>query len=273
MQLAFFAHYALISPAHAQLAFARLPEIDASQLRDYAEQCAGKSDDDDDDARDWWGDPMPKITYREDTAIVPVKGPITTGMPAIYERFGYARTEKIGAWMNNVASDPDVKRIILDIDSPGGMVTGTPELASLINAASLEKPVIAHTSGMMDSAAYWLGSQANAVFCTPSADVGCIGVYQMNYDYSGWLKKLGVKAEMIKSGDLKGAGHPDVPLTAEQRKHLQAQIDQIGAQFRAAVKSKRSLVEDDSMRGQSFIGTEAADRNLVAGLRSLDSLL
>ena len=207
------------------------------------------------------------------TAVIPVKGVITSGLPKIFRAIDYADTNEISAWVRAAADDPAVEAILLDVDSPGGMVTGTPELADEVDRAAEIKTVVAHTSGMMDSAAYWIGSQADAVYCTPSADVGCIGVYQINYDMSAYLERLGVNAEMFKSGDLKGTGHPHVPLSKAQADEIQRGVDLIGVQFRAAVKSKRVLVDDDSMRGQSFLGAEAAERHLVAGLRSKESLL
>ena len=266
-------HYALIQPAHWHAAAARQSEL--------AKICArrAESDNEDDDGGPWWksediwGEALPAPQLVGSTALIPVKGVITSGMPAIYRAIGYADTDEIGAWISHAADDPGVAQIVLSIDSPGGMVTGTPELASIVAAAELAKPVVAHSKGMMDSAAYWIASQARAIYCTPSADVGCIGVYQVHYDWTQFMKDFGVSAEIFKSGDLKAAGHPDIPLSDAQRVHIQAEIDAIGVQFRAAVKTKRTLVEDDSMRGQSFIGTAAAARNLVAGLCTLDALL
>ncbi len=281
--------YALISPIHLQAALARVPggdfalaglgHHDRGELAIAAAFNRRADTDDGNQTEPWWktqdayGEALPAPEIIGSTAVIPVKGMITSGLPSIYRAFGYADTEEIAAWVRAAADDPDIDQILLAVDSPGGMVGGTPELGDAVDQASKVKPVTAHSKGMMDSAAYWIASQATAIFCTPSADIGCIGVYQVNYDYSGMLKEMGVKAEMIKSGDLKGAGHPAIPLSDDQRNHLQAQIDLIGAQFRSAVTAKRTMVEPDSMRGQSFLGTEAAERHLVAGLRSFESLL
>lgn len=276
-----FSQLALISPAHLYTFLSRVQSIKISRFRadNEDDEDDDETGEDDDPDAPWWksedvyGEKLPSPSMSGSTAIIPVKGVITSGLPSIYRAIGFADTDEIAGWVREAALNGKAEQILLDVDSPGGMVSGTPELAAEVAAAAEAKPVIAHTKGQMDSAAYWVASQATALYCTPSADVGCIGVYQVNYDYSAMLKDMGVKAEMFKSGDLKGAGHPAVPLTKEQRAHIQSQIDMIGAQFRSAVKSKRSLVEDDSMRGQSFLGTEAAERNLVAGLRSFASLL
>jgi signal peptide peptidase SppA len=265
----------LISPLHFQQFVSRLA------ARDLITRGSIHRIDDGDDGEDkpWWkiedlwGDPLPAPELVGSTAVIPIKGVITSGQPTIFRAIHFADTEEIADWITQAAGDNDVKRILLSVDSPGGMYQGTPELADIVSAASAVKPVVAHTSGMMDSAAYWIASQAQAVYCTPSADVGCIGVYQVHYDFTAMLKDFGVAASMFKSGDLKATGHPHVAMSDAQRADVQKTIDFIGEEFRTAIKSKRSLVEDDSMRGQSFIGRDAMARNLVGGLRSLDSLL
>lgn len=267
--------FALISPAHLQRVRAGAPEINLAKL---GRRAAGE-DDKENDWQPWWmtedifGAPLPAPGRNGSTAIIPVKGVITSGLHPIYRAIWYADTDEIAGWVQAAADDPEISRIILQIDSPGGMCCGTPELAAVVAAAGLRKSVLAHTSGMMASAAYWIGSQAHEVYCTPSADVGCIGVYQVHYDFTAYLEEWGVSAEIFKSGDLKATGHPDIPLTDAMRADIQKSIDLIGVDFRAAVTSKRTLVEPDSMRGQAFLGTEAAQRNLVAGLRSFASLL
>jgi signal peptide peptidase SppA len=273
-------HYALIRPEHWQAQAALIKRLlkrqDAGPPPDEEED-----DDDPEHPQDspWWtkkdiyGDPLPAPKIQGSTAVIPIKGVLTSGLPRIFRAIGFADTEEIAGWVRSAARDPQVSQLLLAVDSPGGMVMGVPEAAAEVDAASREKPVKAHTKGMMDSGAYWIASQAHEVWCTPSSDVGCVGVYQVHYDLSEMLAEAGIKAEIFKSGDLKAAGHPAIPLTKDQRAHIQAEIETIGAQFRAAVKVKRTMVEDDSLRGQSFLGTEAAARGLVAGNRSFESLL
>lgn len=265
--------YALIRPEHWSAAASRLDHLPSLlKIR------ANYHDDDDDEtmtdsATDIYGDPLPYPTRYASTAIIPIKGVITSGLPSIYRMVGYADTAQISAWLAAAVADPSVTQILLCIDSPGGMVTGTPELAAEVAAADLIKPVYAHTFGMIASAAYWIASQARAIYCTTSSEIGCIGVYQITYDQSKYLEANGIRATIFKSGDLKAAGHPDFPLTESQAAFLQAEIDALGALFRETVVSKRSTVEPDSMRGQSFLGTQAATLGLVAGLRKYMDLL
>ena len=261
---------ALIRPQHFAAASA-----EAAALLENP-RCTARAEHDDDEMwyelEDIYGAPLPKPYTVGTTAIIPIKGVITSGLHPIYRVIGFADTEQIAGWIRAAVANPLVEEILLRIDSPGGMVTGTPELAAAVAAADRIKPVIAHTSGMMDSAAYWIASQARAICCTPSADVGCVGVYQLYYDQTAYLATMGIKASIFKSGDLKAAGHPDIPMTEAQAAHVQAEIDAIGVQFRAAVTARREI-DEDSMRGQSFLGTEALARGLVDDLSTFEGLL
>ena len=261
---------ALIRPQHFAAASA-----EAAALLENP-RCTARAEHDDDEMwyelEDIYGAPLPKPYTVGTTAIIPIKGVITSGLHPIYRVIGFADTEQIAGWIRAAVANPLVEEILLRIDSPGGMVTGTPELAAAVAAADRMKPVLAHTSGMMDSAAYWIASQARAICCTPSADVGCVGVYQLYYDQTAYLATMGIKANIFKSGDLKAAGHPDIPMTEAQAAHVQAEIDAIGVQFRAAVTARREI-DEDSMRGQSFLGTEALARGLVDDLSTFEGLL
>jgi ClpP class serine protease len=76
----------------------------------------------------------------------------------------------------------------------------------------------------------------------------------------------GVRMDVIKSGTLKGAGIPGTSLTDAQRADLQAQVEEIHADFKASVLGKRSMVADEDMEGQVFSGRTAARKGLVTGL-------
>ena len=275
---------ALISPIHLRAHAARFA---ASSPLARRRAKTTRADDPDDDGGDggeqddspWWtrvdifGLALPAPSRAGSVAVIPIQGVLTAGQHPVYRVLGYADSDEISAWVQAAAADPDISAILLKIDSPGGMVRGVPELAAQIDAATAAKPVLAHTSGMMDSGAYYAACMADAVYCTPSADVGCIGAYLVTEDWSQFYADMGIKLTMFKSGDLKGAGHPDFPLTKDQAEMFQNKIDQIGEQFRGAVKTKRTFVQDDSMRGQSFQGSEAAARGLCAGLRTFDQCL
>jgi signal peptide peptidase SppA len=171
--------------------------------------------------------------------------------------------------------DDGIKGIVLDIDSPGGTVTGVEETAGMIESARAVMPIIAHTSGMACSAAYWIGSAASALYVEPSAVVGSIGVYMAMLDTSRAMDAAGVKVDLIKSTDspLKAAGFPGTSLTDAQRADLQAGVDHIYAKFSAAVSRNRPKAGRETMQGQTFFGDQAAANGLADSIASLDQTI
>jgi signal peptide peptidase SppA len=171
-------------------------------------------------------------------------------------------------------NDPSIKTIILDFDSPGGEAAGAPELAALVRAASEQKTVIAFTDATMGSAAYYFGSQASEIVCTPSAALGSIGCYVAFMDQSVAADLKGLKMEVIKSGDFKGIGLPGTSLTNEQRNYLQEQVDNNAAMFRSTVQAARPAVADEAMQGQVFVGQKAVAAGMADALvNNFDDLL
>lgn len=200
-------------------------------------------------------------------ATIDVAGPLMQA-PGPFERifFGASDLTEIGDAVEAAAADPAVRGIFLNIDSPGGTVTGTPEVAAAVREAARTKHVAAFTGGLMASAAYWIGSQADVVYATPSARVGSIGVIQTLVDRSQQLAKNGVKVEVITAGKYKAAGHPATSLTDDQRAMLEAQVQEIHQEFMSAVNSRSRSIAPEDMQGQDFSGKVAATKKLVSGL-------
>ena len=209
---------------------------------------------------------LPGMSIDRGVAIVPVKGVMGrgfSGMDAVDLILGSAVDSEMVA-EDLLAADEasEVGAVLLDIDSPGGMVNGTPELGSAVEGMS--KPVFAFSSGMMASAAYWLGSSASGgIFTTSSADVGSIGVYQLHLDFAALVAASGVNAELFKSGEFKAMGHPYFSLTDAQRAHMQESVDMLFGQFADWVTSHRPVIDDSTMQGQTFSGEHAVEAGLV----------
>jgi signal peptide peptidase SppA len=151
--------------------------------------------------------------------------------------------------------------ILLHVDSPGGTITGTPEIADLV--ASKPVPTVAYTEDMMASAAYYMAAGASAIVASKSADVGSIGVYIPWIDSSAQYEAEGLKPDPIigAGGDLKAIGFGG-SLTPEQRAHLQEGVDSSLADFKAHILAHRN-VPDGAMRGQTLDGKAALAANLV----------
>jgi len=175
---------------------------------------------------------------------------------------------QIERMIHAVAADDTVEGVLLDIDSPGGFVNGTPELGDLVARLAKIKPVVSHTSGMAASAAYWIAAQAPTVIASRSAIVGSIGVYAALYDLAAYYAEMGVKVEVFtnKEATFKAAGLPGTSLSDEQRAHFQARVQRDFTEFKAAVNGPRPQVGPEAMRGQTFNGIEAKKLGLVDGV-------
>jgi signal peptide peptidase SppA len=197
------------------------------------------------------------------TAIISVSGVLVKGASNIEEQmFGLIDTDYIRYCLEDAANDTNVKDIVLFFNSPGGETTGIEELGRKIQIIDKIKPVYAWTETMMCSAAYWLGSQCRSIGMTPSAIVGSIGVYSLIEDCSKALQEEGVDIQAISAGKYKLMGASFKPLTEEEKKILQEDVDTQHTKFKDAVLSRRT-VSIEYMEGLTYEGTAAIAGNLV----------
>jgi signal peptide peptidase SppA len=188
--------------------------------------------------------------------------------------FGGTSTVQLRRDIRQAVADPNISGILLDVDSPGGTVAGTADLAAEVRAARKKKPVYAHIDDLGASAAYWVASQADQVFANDkTALVGSIGTLMTVYDYSGQAEKEGVKTLVFSTGPLKGAGAPGSPVTDEHRAYFQGLVDDSQASFDAAVRAGRgmSAAQLAAVRtGAVFTASQALELKLIDGIRSVD---
>jgi signal peptide peptidase SppA len=206
----------------------------------------------------------PLLTVQDGIGSVAIEGPIIR-KPDLFARvlMGATGSEEIGAALSEAGQRDDVKAVFLDIDSPGGTVAGTPELAAAVASINKQKPVYAFSSGLMCSAAYWIASQARAIYATPSAQVGSIGVVQAVIDDSAALANEGIKVEVFAVGKYKAMGAPGTPLTDDQRDLINANLAEVAGEFHAAVLAEGRSIPADAMEGQTFSGKQAQRFNLA----------
>lgn len=161
-----------------------------------------------------------------------------------YQPYAFS-TRLLAATVTNLANDPEVGTIVLDISSPGGAVTGTAEAGDAIFAARERKKVVTIVNPLAASAAYWIASQASQIIAIPSADVGSIGVFMMHADCSGLMEQVGVKPTFIFAGEHKIEGNPYEPLADEARANWQEEVDTIYSEFLKAVARGRGVSVDE----------------------------
>ena len=206
----------------------------------------------------------PKAYKAGRVGVVPLRGVVGKSLAPIDRMTGAVDLDDFFNDLDEMENDDEVEVILVDISSPGGTVTGVEEAAARL--ARSRKPTVAFTDTEAASAAYWIGSAADRFVATSSATVGSIGVYMAIPDLSKAYEAAGVEMQVVKAGKLKGAGIEGTRLSDEQRADLQAQVDELHADFKAAVRGKRRLVREEDMEGQVFSGKVAARKGLVTGL-------
>lgn len=190
---------------------------------------------------------------------------------------GGASAEQVGRAVDRAASDVGTKAIILHIDSPGGSVSGTAELAAKVRAARDRKPVIAQVDSLAASAAYWVASQATEIVATTGGSVGSIGVVAMHEDISEMMSAAGVNTTFVSAGKHKTEGHPFAPLDDDARDHWQEQVDDAYVDFVGAVASGRGVttkaVESSYGQGRVLDAKKALAAGMIDRVATFDETL
>jgi capsid assembly protease len=209
--------------------------------------------------------------------VIPVYGALMQRPPQDISGPGATSTSNIIKQVKQVASDPNVSKILLDIDSPGGSVYGTSELANIIYQTRQQKPIIGIANSMSASAAYWIGSQCTEFYCTPSGEVGSIGVYTAHQCIAKALEAAGIDTTLISAGKYKTEGNPFEPLSKEAQAMIQAKVDDYYTMFLNDVSRGRNVsvknVKDGMGDGRIFGASKSLELNMVDGVMAFDELI
>ncbi|VTR99228.1 peptidase s49 : Uncharacterized protein OS=Isosphaera pallida (strain ATCC 43644 / DSM 9630 / IS1B) GN=Isop_2434 PE=4 SV=1: Peptidase_S49 [Gemmata massiliana] len=204
-------------------------------------------------------------------AVIPIAGALMKAQGSMSSATSTVAARRA---VRKAAADPDVSAILLHVDSPGGTVSGTADLAADVKAASKQKPVWAFAEDLCASAAYWIASQADQIFAnTATAMIGSIGTLAVVYDLSGAAEQQGIKALVFGTGPIKGAGTPGAPVTEEQQAYFRDLVEGSQKSFDAAVQKSRALTDKQlaaAKTGGVFGAPEALERKLIDGIQSFD---
>jgi len=193
-------------------------------------------------------------------AIVNVKGIIVESKSIIDEIKQYRK-------------DPSVKAIVLRVESPGGAVVPSQEIFEEIKRTIKSKPVVVSMGSIAASGGYYISCPATKIVANPGTLTGSIGVLIEIPNIKGLLDKIGVKAEVIKSGKYKDITSPLKPLKADEKEILQKLIQDIHEQFVNAVAEGRKIPIKNVKKiadGRAFTGVEAKQLGLVDEIGDLD---
>jgi signal peptide peptidase SppA len=213
--------------------------------------------------------PAAKLTVIDGVPVIPVLGVIAKRMNLFHAISGGTSIEAIDR-MFDEAMAMDAPGIVLNIESPGGAVSGTPEFAAKIRAAaeSSDKVIVAYADSLAASGAYWIGSQANVFMASSAAEVGSIGVIASITDPTRAMRNAGYDETIIRSSELKAPGAG--PITPRQQSSIQAKVQTYYAMFKDAVVAGRPDLDIESVAtGETWIGKDAIAAGLVDSLGSL----
>lgn len=210
-------------------------------------------------------------------AVIPIHGTIIPKANMLSEISGGTSIAGLRSMFREAMASSQVGAIVLDIDSPGGMVDQVPEMAAEIRAARGPKPIIAVANTTMASAAYYLGSQADEVVVTKSGRVGSIGVLSIHEDRSKAEEGRGVASSIISAGKFKAEGNPFEPLSNEARQHLQKMVDTFYGMFTNDVARARgvevSAVRDGYGQGRMELARDAVKVGLADRVDTLEGVV
>lgn len=218
------------------------------------------------------------LAVQDGVGVITIKGSLVNSGSYWNRYFGITGYPEIRDAMIEAANNPDVREILLDIDSGGGAVAGVSDTGSLIRLVNDRlKPVSAFTDGAMASAAYWLGASAGKVYSGRMAVVGSIGVIATHMERSKQLAEAGIGVTVVRSGKFKALVNGVEPLSEEGRRQLQAQVDAADAVFVEHVAAMRGrsvdYTRENMAQGREFIPEDAQRVGLIDGVMTFDTLM
>lgn len=207
------------------------------------------------------------VLNRDGVAVLPVSGPIFRYGNILTEISGATSVEVLATDFRAALDDPDIRGIVLEIDSPGGQIAGISEFADQVAAAG--KPTVAYISDLGASAGYWIASAADQVIIRDTAAAGSVGVVAtLRRD------KKDDRIQIVSSQSPRKRVDPE---TEDGRAVLQAVVDDIADVFIARVASYRAVSAEHVLehfgQGGLLVGKNAVSAGLADGLGSLESII
>lgn len=171
----------------------------------------------------------------------------------------------IVARLNQAMADPEVDGVLLDMDTPGGMVAGAFDCADVIARMRTIKPIWSLANDMHCSAGQLIASAASHRLVTQTARTGSIGVMMAHSNYAGAMAKEGVEITLLYSGQHKVEGNPYSALPDSVREQFQAQMDMTRQRFAEKVACYTGLSVDDVLATEAavYAGAEVLDIGLA----------
>lgn len=205
---------------------------------------------------------------RDGLAVVRLTGPMMKGR----SKFGGTSTIDLRRQVRAAKNDEAVGAILMIVDSPGGRVDGTHELAEDVRRAAEAKPFWVHIEDLGASAALWASSHATRILINGPGEAGSIGTFAVVVDESGKAEAEGIKVHVISTGSMKGAAR-GAPVSEEVLEEVRRRMEAKNGFFMRAMQAGRSLSDEqlaDLATGEVFPSSVALGAGLVDAIQSLE---
>lgn len=183
----------------------------------------------------------PYFVTADNIGVIDVVGPLVKRASGDFVSGGPTTYSEVENDFMDAVTDPKIRGVLLQVDSPGGEAVGCFELSNLIYSQRGSKPIYAIADGDAFSAAYAIASSAERLYVIPSGGVGSVGVWAMHVDQSEWNKKQGLKPTYFYAGARKIDGNPHQPLSEEASEVFQKEIDWRYEMFVDSVAKYRNM--------------------------------
>lgn len=217
----------------------------------------------------------PRLGYDivEGVAIIPVQGTLVQKLGTLRPYSGMTGYDGIRMNFLSAITNPDVKAIMLDINSPGGEVSGCFDLVDTIYQCRGEKPIWAVLDESAYSAAYAIASAADKITVPRTGGTGSIGVIWIHMDMSKAVKDNGLNVTIVRHGERKAETNPYEPLTETSLKASQQDIDEVGLLFADTVARNRGISSDSvlALQAATFQGQLGIAKGLADSIMAPDA--
>lgn len=205
-------------------------------------------------------------------AVIPIEGTLVNKLGTLRPYSGMTGYDGIRECYLNALEDSAVRAIALDIDSPGGEVSGCFDLVDLIFENRGRKPCWSILTDMACSAAYAIASASDEISLSRTGYSGSVGVATMHVDWSKHLSDEGIKVTLIHSGAHKVDGNPYEALPEDVRDAIQAESDEIYELFVSTVARNRGMdaAKVRATEARVFMGQTAVDTGLADAVEAPD---
>lgn len=209
------------------------------------------------------------IPNNEITAVVRIDGEISAGSTASADR--------VVPLLRKAFEAPNVKAVVLNIDSPGGAPVEAERIYQAITSFKKKhpKPVVSVINNIGASAAYMVALHTDKIYAANYSLVGSVGAVLTGWDFHKALDKLEISQRVYASGKLKSMLNPYLPMTPEAERKAQEMVQLMGQRFKQevqAARGKKIKGDVDYTTGEVWDGAQAKEIGLIDEIGTLDTV-